>query len=613
MKKSIGRLLLLSLLLALCVHAAPPPSFSWGGVDGLGRTLPFTPPRTPARRRYVAMFYWPWHYNFAQHLPPRNAGEVVKLNPLARNDFNHPAWEGTPSGTSYFWGKPLFGYYSNLDTYVLEKHAVMLADAGVDVIVFDCTNGTFTWMPAVEALMQTYDRLRARGQATPQIAFMLNFAPNANTAAELRQLYRDIYAPRRHPDLWFRWQGKPLIMAHPKALDSNLQEDRDILKFFTFRRNEPTYFAKDTPIQRGVWGWCSVHPQTRFGVRPEGAAVEEMTVSVAQNATVRGLSAMNDTQGGVFGRGYAKGDYRAAFLLRNGGTARIAAGTPEAWLWGVNFQQQWDWAFRNDPELVFVTGWNEWIAGRHAEWCGTVNAFPDEFNAEFSRDIEPAAEAPYDHFYCQLVANVRRWKGGATPPPPATRLSETPSGLDSALWRSVQPSYADTVGDTPARDADGWQGIHFTQPAAPNDLVEAKAAFDAQNLYFYLRTASSMSAPDGQWMRLLLDCGAEGAWEGFNFITQWTADGRMELRRFSGSTFADQRPVTEVAFWQEGCELLVAIPRAALSLPEAAGKGLAIQFKWSDGQPLEKGALQFYTVGDTAPNSRFRFVMRGIQ
>ena len=164
-----------------------------------------------------------------------------------------------------------------------------------------------------------------------------------------------------------------------------------------------------------------------------------------------------------------------------------------------------------------------------------------------------------------------------------------------------------------ARDADGWQGLHFTQPPAPNDLLEAKATFDAQNLYFYLRTAAPMTAPGRQWMRLLLDCGAKGGWEGFNFITQWTADGRMELRRFGGAAFGDQQTVAEIAFWQQDCELLVAVPRAALALPElAAGKKHTIQFKWSDSQPMEEGALRFYVVGDTAPNGRFRFVMRGI-
>ena len=611
MTRALGLALAMAALAMMPRAQAAPASFTWAGVDGLGRALPFTAPRPP-RRRQVAMFYWTWHYNFA-NLPPRVAGEIVRRHPEARNDFAHPAWEKTPSGTSYFWGEPLFGFYTNLDAYVVEKHAVMLADAGVDAVVFDCTNGTFTWMPAVEALLAAFQRLRARGIATPQVAFMLNFAPNANTAAELRQLYRDLYAPGRYADLWFRWNGKPLVMAHPGALDRKDGTDRRILEFFTFRRNEPTYFCKDRTLKSGFWGWCSVHPQTRFGVhrgKDGREAVEQMTVSVAQNATRRGLAAMNDARDPVFGRGYARGAYQARFPMRDGAEARVSSSSPEAWLWGVNFQQQWDYAIQADPELVFVTGWNEWIAGRHSEWCGTPNAFPDEFSPEFSRDLEPSRHAPYDHFYCQLVANIRRWKGGAQPPPPVP-LWQGADPMDFAAWRAVKPEFTDPEGDIPARDADGWRGCHYRQEAAPNDIVLAKAAFDGGNLYFYLRTAAPMQpAADGRAMRLLLDCGGPGGWEGFQYLVCRRPDGRMELRRFGGGGFGGQRAVAVVPHRQQGRELVVAVPRAALK----GWSGAALQFKWSDAQRLEAdGPLAFYTGGDAAPNARFRYVMRGIR
>ena len=62
---------------------------------------------------------------------------VNSKNPEAANDPNHPAWE---DASVFWWNEPLFGYYQNLDRYVLRKHAELLADAGVDVIIFDCTN-----------------------------------------------------------------------------------------------------------------------------------------------------------------------------------------------------------------------------------------------------------------------------------------------------------------------------------------------------------------------------------------------------------------------------------------------------------------------------------------
>ncbi len=35
---------------------------------------------------------------------------------------------------------------------------------------------------------------------------------------------------------------------------------------------------------------------------------------------------------------------------------------------GLNFDEQWRLAIEVDPKFIFVTGWNEWIAGRYTEW-----------------------------------------------------------------------------------------------------------------------------------------------------------------------------------------------------------------------------------------------------
>ena len=39
-----------------------------------------------------------------------------------------------------------------------KKHAEMLADAGIDVVFFDCTNGSLTWQDSYEALMETWSQ-----------------------------------------------------------------------------------------------------------------------------------------------------------------------------------------------------------------------------------------------------------------------------------------------------------------------------------------------------------------------------------------------------------------------------------------------------------------------
>ena len=44
-----------------------------------------------------------------------------------------------------------------------------------------------------------------------------------------------------------------------------------------------------------------------------------------------------------------------------------------------------------------------------------TNAFPDECNDAFSRDIEPTKGKLKDHYYYQMVDFIRRYKGTEAP------------------------------------------------------------------------------------------------------------------------------------------------------------------------------------------------------
>ena len=191
---------------------------TWVATDGLGRTLSGYKQVGPERKdRYVGMFYWTWHASHAEDNLPRNVQQILdSLDPdeaqKAQNDYHHPVWADY---TGYhFWNEPIFGYYSTTDKYVLRKHAEMLADAGVDVIFFDCTNAAHLWRESYMALLETFSEARKQGVKTPQISFMLNFGPMPSTTIMLEKLYEDLYKDGKYKDLWFYWDGKPLIMAH---------------------------------------------------------------------------------------------------------------------------------------------------------------------------------------------------------------------------------------------------------------------------------------------------------------------------------------------------------------------------------------------------------------
>jgi len=182
---------------------------TWVATDALGRTLPgFAEAGPPRRNRTVGIFYFLWH---GAHVSggPYDITKVLAADPDAMHKPDSPLWG--PLGANHHWGESLFGYYLSDDDYVLRKHAQMLSDAGVDVVIFDVTN-QFTYRSSYMALLKSWSEVRAAGGRTPQVAFL---TPFWDPERVVRSLYADLYGPGHYRDLWFRWDGKPLILADP--------------------------------------------------------------------------------------------------------------------------------------------------------------------------------------------------------------------------------------------------------------------------------------------------------------------------------------------------------------------------------------------------------------
>ena len=107
---------------------------TWDAVDGLGRVLPTNEETGDIREdRFVGLFYWTWHAVIGSSNEANNNTEIMAEYPEAKNDVNHPVWGNI--GQSNHWDEPLYGYYTTVDKWVLRRHAELLADAGVDVII----------------------------------------------------------------------------------------------------------------------------------------------------------------------------------------------------------------------------------------------------------------------------------------------------------------------------------------------------------------------------------------------------------------------------------------------------------------------------------------------
>ncbi len=575
------------ILLSSVTYAGGEPrsiSDAWVATDALGRRLPdHTAVGDPRPDRYVALFYWTWHVGGRLETGPANVTEIITRYPDAVNDYDHPIWKQIGPVGGYHWNEPLFGYYHGADPWIYRKHAEMLADAGVDVVVFDCTNGTFTWKEAYDVLGEVWMAARRDGVRTPQISFLCPFAPHDDSRVNITKIYEDIYKPGRFKDLWFYWKGKPLLMGYP----DNLPEP--IRSFFTFRPGQPDY--RRGPSRPDHWGWLEVCPQHGY-VEYAPGKFEEVTVGVAQNATdVLAPAAMNDPQGS-YGRSYTKAH---GFNTNPNATAR-----------GLNFQEQWDYALKLDPELIFVTGWNEWIAGRYKNWQGTENAFPDEFIDEYSRDIEPMKGGFGDDYYYQLVANIRRYKGISAPFPVSDPVAVKIDGQFES-WTDVQPEFRHHKGSTMHRSHRGYGKTFYENTSGRNDFVLAKVARDAENLYFYVETAEPITEPTGPgWMTLLIDVDRDKStgWEGYDYVVnrQKPADHQATLERNRKDwSWTD---VGQAAFQFEGNRMELAVPRTLLRLSPGVTD---IEFKWIDNVPASGDIMDFYAYGDVAPGGRFNY------
>ena len=91
---------------------------------------------------------------------------------------------------------------------------------------------------------------------------------------------------------------------------------------------------------------------------------------------------------------------------------------------GKTFRKQFETLFDNPTaRIATITGWNEWNVGRlqcdHAPLCvcshpEDVNGcFLDQYDIEYNRDLEPAANAMGDYYYRLAKGCIALFRSGA--------------------------------------------------------------------------------------------------------------------------------------------------------------------------------------------------------
>ncbi len=594
---------------------------TWSYVDGLGRcdsTYKKAPKNRPNHKREVGIFYHAWHTEFATKRKPVNITDLLEKYPEAKIDVkNNPFWEEniedkyTPG---YFWNEPLYGFYNTMDEYVIRKHVELLADAGVDFIFFDWTNGQHSWENGIDIIFKVFSEAKKDGIKVPKISFWFSLFKTENRLHHLTLIYERWYSNPEYRDLLYKIDDKYLILGFDDVKNVEYKYHNEINEIFVFKQIDPTYFNQGGS-NPNFWGWLNVYPQCKFGLTEDGRP-EEISVGVSQNADSLKYELSFMAAGEhIMGRSFAapsheNGENYSYSYTYNNKTFTADKRDYFSMLAGRNFQQQWDYAIECDPDFILVTGWNEWTAGRCSGFC-------DAFTDEYSRDIEPTKGCLKDHFYYQLVSNIRRYKGAADKNTTLDNIVKKETidihSDDLSPWNKIY-SFNHYTRNTRERDCDGYIGYHYENHTMRNDIVTTKVAYDNTNIYFYVSTVNKLSSPnDRAWMRLFIrtkNASNGNNWEGFDYIVNRlnpTATGCI-LEHSKGisedGTWLWENISSELKYSIKNNILQIEIPRRLLKLDE---KNFDFSFKWSDNMQKEGDIMDFYINGDVAPGGRFCF------
>jgi hypothetical protein len=626
---------------------------TWVGHDALGRTMPtysVVGPVKKDQRRIVGVFYITWHSDSNHKLKSPYAADVSRVlaaDPKARLDAKHPLWtEGM-----YHWGEPELGYFLSKDEYVIRQDMSMLADAGVDVLVMDVTNAVRYWdeWAVMFAVMQ---KMRAEGNRVPQFCF---WAFNGPVITVVQDLFDRIYKPGKYSDLWFYWDGKPLLLYNGNpAVDANGKGppnpnphyqaaartdpnhphygDPDFAQEFyqDYTQEVKRYFTLRT-MWWGYYQWAGkrfvgTQDNWSFGLDMGDKRVAAMTPDelVSRHNGQKEEAAVTPAQhpSSLTGKSWTR---------ENGEPPLNEFDLPEPtfvpWLgraverpegYGIYFQQRWDEALLANPQFLYLNDWNEWTAGKYPPTGKPTTSFMrrdspyffvDQYNAEFNRCMQPMKGGYTDNYYMQMAQNIRCYKG-VRPIPELRGLRRIKIDGRFADWAEVDVEFRDTVADTVHRDYPGYGGLRYTNDFGRNDIITCKSALDRDHVFFYAETKDALTPHTGRnWMLLLIDAdqNPDTGWYGYDYLVNQRVvnDRTTTIQCFvPGASGGSWVEVALLNLRYAGNALELAVPRKHLGMK---GRAVAFDFHWCDNPVGLNDPISLCTHGDSAPNRRFNY------
>lgn len=574
------------------------------GTDDFGRQVLPVDGKKQDKNRQVGLFY------FVHQGGHNGSGQdgIYDVNKITKGGTDLDAFfnertedsKTSPVNQNHFVAEPLFGYYRADDPWVIRKQLEMLYYAGIDFITLDTSNAVY-YPAAVKQLLSIATEFTAKGYKIPKISFYVN----AEDLAGIKDLYVAYYSKSEYSNIWYYVNSKPMVT---KLFDSDWDVSKgywdasDPLK--ETLRNHFYFMERQWPNEGGMVsdGAALKHdnalPWMEF-VNPQPVYKNGfMSVSVAQHFTVQ----FSDTVG-THGRGW---DPTKEGTDKN---------DHENWRKGPNFQDQWQTVFNNDDKVssVFLTGWNEWAAQKLQFGAGSKPLMVDNFNAEFSRDIEPmkaSANGSGDNFYMQTIQNVKKWAYE-----PAKHYKYENKTIDirdftSNQWEGVKTIYQDFTGDTVRRSWDNFakNGV-YEDSSNRNDIDTVAVSKDENYLYFKITAKDFITVPedgDLSWMNIYIKTlnGGDKNLHGYQYAInrRILPNGKTTVQKSKGGDSFTK--TGEGRYELNGKVLQVKVPLYTLGL---GGKNYDIEFKVTDHIKNPNNLDNFYITGDSAPLGRLSY------
>ncbi len=557
------------------------------GFDEQGRSLTATSARKTDKE--VGIFYFLW---LGQH-----GGDQIYDNShiLAEHGpdvlFHQDVPGVSPAWLFHWWEEPLYGYYNSGDEWVIRRHMEMLTEAGIDFLCFDVTNANI-YQNVAKRVMKVIEELRAEGWDAPQVTWMTH-SYSIRTA---QTIYDTFYKEELYPSSWYCVDGKPMIIAYTREADDKAE---------AASRGDTAYAPGDLPmelqdyfyVRDPRWPWDPVKatswPYTEWQ-HPQPLNGDMVSVSVASHVAVPfSFSVSRENWPDNWGRGWS---------------VREKKNIEEDIMRGTFFESQWLAVRRHDPKFVMITGWNEWVAQKNL-YDGEY-AFVDNFDMQYSRDIEPMKGGYEDAYFIQMIQLIRTFKYESMEGKIAATVKKTIDVTGAAAqWDDVNAVYRRVGRDDGTRRAyDAAHDVYYEQDAVQNNLTEIRVTVDAENLYFCIKAEEDIIATgEANWMNIFIGTGSTPTmkgWESYEFVINRSRNGNTAAIEKLNADFTGETLEAVATFSVQGNVMQVSIPRAALGLENPSD----FYFKVADGVVDTDEIMDYYVTGRSMPMGRLSYL-----